>query len=215
MVIFSVIFGSLAKLPSDGLPYPIFTYTALLPWQLFAFALTNSSQSLVGSQGLISKVYFPRLIIPIASVLPSLVDFAISFLVLIGMMFYFHVPLTTRILALPFFLLLAVASALAVGLWLSALNVEYRDIRYIVPFLTLFWQYVTPVAYSASLIPEKWRLLYGLNPMTGVVQGFRWALLGSGQVDGMIWVSVAIIFLILISGLVYFKHMEATFADVI
>lgn len=215
MVIFSLIFGQLAKLPSDGLPYPIFTYTALLPWQLFAFALANSSQSLVGSQSLISKVYFPRLIIPIASVLPSLVDFAVSFLVLIGMMFYYQVPLTARILALPLFLLLALATALAVGLWLSALNVQYRDIRYVVPFLTLFWQYATPIAYSASLIPEKWRLLYGLNPMTGVVEGFRWALLGSGQVDGMIWVSVGIIFTILISGLAYFKRMEATFADVI
>ena len=215
MVIFSVIFGQLAKLPSDGIPYPIFTYTALLPWQLFAFSLTNSSNSLVGSQSLISKVYFPRLIIPIASVLPALVDFAVSFLVLIGMIFYYHIPLTTRILVLPFFLLLAVATALAVGLWLSALNVEYRDIRYVVPFLTLFWQYATPVAYSSSLIPEKWRLLYGLNPMTGVVEGFRWALLGSGRVDGMIWVSVGIIFLILISGLAYFKRMEATFADVI
>ena len=215
MVIFSVIFGQLAKLPSDGIPYPIFTYTALLPWQLFAFSLTNSSNSLVGSQSLISKVYFPRLIIPIASVLPALVDFAVSFLVLIGMMFYYHIPLTTRILVLPLFLLLAVATALAVGLWLSALNVEYRDIRYVVPFLTLFWQYATPVAYSSSLIPEKWRLLYGLNPMTGVVEGFRWALLGSGRVDGMIWVSVCIIFLILISGLAYFKRMEATFADVI
>lgn len=215
MIVFSIIFGNLAKLPSDNIPYPIFTYTALLPWQLFAFSLTNSSNSLVGSQSLISKVYFPRLIIPIASVLPSLVDFAISFLVLIGMMFYYHIPLTTRIFTLPLFLILAVASALAVGLWLSALNVEYRDIRYVVPFLTLFWQYATPVAYSSSLIPEKWRLLYGLNPMTGVVEGFRWALLGSGSVDGMLWVSVGIILLILISGLAYFKRMEATFADVI
>jgi len=215
MVIFSVIFGQLAKLPSDGVPYPIFTYTALLPWQLFAFSLTNSSNSLVGSQSLISKVYFPRLVIPIASVLPALIDFAISFLVLIGMLIYYHIPLTARVLSLPLFLLLAVMSALAVGLWLSALNVESRDIRYVVPFLTLFWQYATPVAYSVSLIPEKWRLLYGLNPMTGVVEGFRWALLGSGEVDGMVWVSIIIIICILISGLAYFKRMEATFADVI
>jgi lipopolysaccharide transport system permease protein len=215
MIIFSVIFGQLAKLPSDGIPYPIFTFTALLPWQLFAFSLTNSSQSLVGSQNLVSKVYFPRLIIPIASVLPGLVDFAISFMVLIGMLIFYQIPLTARILTLPLFLLLAVMSALAVGLWLSALNVKYRDIRHVVPFLTLFWQYATPVAYSASLIPEKWRLLYGLNPMTGVVEGFRWALLGSGRIDGMIWVSFAIIILILVSGLAYFKRMEATFADVI
>ena len=215
MIIFSVIFGQLAKLPSDGIPYPIFTYVALLPWQLFSFSLTNSSNSLVASEKLISKVYFPRLVIPIASVLPALVDFAISFLVLIGMLIYYQIPLTARILTLPLFLLLAVMSALAVGLWLSALNVEYRDIRYVVPFMTLFWQYATPVAYSASLIPEKWRLLYGLNPMTGVVEGFRWALLGSGRVDGMVWVSIVIIIVILISGLAYFKRMEATFADVI
>jgi len=215
MIIFSIIFGQLAKLPSDGVPYPVFTYTALLPWQLFAFSLTNSSQSLVGSQNLVSKVYFPRLIIPIASVLPGLADFAVSFLVLIGMLVFYQIPITARILALPLFLSLALMSALAVGLWLSALNVEYRDIRYVVPFLTMFWQYATPVAYSASLIPEKWRLLYGLNPMTGVVEGFRWALLGSGQVGGMIWVSVAIIIFLFISGLVYFKRMEATFADVI
>ena len=215
MFIFSVIFGQLAKLPSDGIPYPIFTYTALLPWQLFAFSLTNSSQSLVGSQNLVSKVYFPRLVIPIASVLPGLLDFAISFLVLIGMLAYYQIPLTARIFILPLFLLLAVMSALAVGLWLSALNVKYRDIRYVVPFMTLFWQYATPVAYSASLIPAKWRLLYGLNPMTGVVEGFRWALLGSGKIDGMIWISMGIIILLFISGLAYFKRMESTFADVI
>jgi lipopolysaccharide transport system permease protein len=147
--------------------------------------------------------------------LPGLVDFAISFIVLIGLLIFYQIPLTARILTLPLFLLLAVMSALAVGLWLSALNVKYRDIRHVVPFLTLFWQYATPVAYSASLIPEKWRLLYGLNPMTGVVEGFRWALLGSGRIDGMIWVSFAIIILILVSGLAYFKRMEATFADVI
>lgn len=215
MVIFSIIFGQLAKLPSDGIPYPVFTFTALLPWQLFAFSLTNSSQSLVGSQNLVSKVYFPRLVIPIASVLPGLVDFAISFLVLIGMLIYYQIPLTVRILSLPLFLLLAVASALAVGIWLSALNVKYRDIRYVVPFMTLFWQYATPVAYSASLIPEKWRGLYGLNPMTGVVEGFRWALLGNGQVDDMLWISIVIIIILFISGLIYFKHTEATFADVI
>lgn len=215
MVIFSVIFGQLAKLPSDGVPYPIFTFTALLPWQLFAFALTNSSNSLVASQNLVSKVYFPRLVIPIASVLPGLVDFAISFVVLLGMMVYYQISLTARILALPLFLLLALGTALGVGLWLSALNVEYRDIRYVVPFLTLFWQYATPVAYSSSLIPEKWRLLYGLNPMTGVVEGFRWALLGSGDVGAMLWISILIIIVLLITGLFYFKRMEATFADVI
>ena len=215
MLVFSVIFGQLAKLPSEGIPYPIFTYTALLPWQLFAFALTNSSNSLVGSQNLVSKVYFPRLVIPIASVLPGLVDFAISFAVLLGMMLYFQIPLTGRVLVLPVFLLLALATALGVGLWLSALNVEYRDIRYVVPFLTMFWQYATPVAYSSSLIPERWRLLYGLNPMTGVVEGFRWALLGKGDVGGLLWISIIIIILLVITGLLYFKRMETTFADVI
>lgn len=215
MVIFSIIFGQLAKLPSEGIPYPIFTYTALLPWQLFAFALTNSSNSLVASQNLVSKVYFPRLVIPIASVLPGLVDFAISFVVLLGMLLYFQIPLTARVLVLPLFLLLALGTALGVGLWLSALNVEYRDIRYVVPFLTLFWQYATPVAYSSSLIPEKWRLLYGLNPMTGVVEGFRWALLGQGDVGALLWISIIIIVLLLITGLLYFKRMETTFADVI
>jgi lipopolysaccharide transport system permease protein len=215
MVVFSIIFGQLAKLPSEGIPYPIFTFTGLLPWQLFAFALTNSSNSLVGSQNLVSKIYFPRLVIPIASVLPGLVDFAISFVVLLAMMVFYRIPLTVRVLALPVFLALALASAIAVGLWLSAMNVRYRDIRYVVPFLTLFWQYATPVAYSSSLIPTKWRLLYGLNPMTGVVEGFRWALLGTGDVGGLLWVSVIIIILLLVSGLVYFKRMETSFADVI
>lgn len=215
MVIFSIIFGNLAKLPSEGIPYPIFTFTALLPWQLFAFALTNSSNSLIGSQNLVSKVYFPRLVIPIASVLPGLVDFSISFLVLIGMMIFYRIPLSGRMLILPLFLLLALATALAVGLWLSALNVEYRDIRYVVPFLTQFWMYATPVAYSSTMIPAKWRLLYGLNPLTGVVEGFRWALLGSGDVGGLLWVSVGIVILLLVGGLIYFKHMEDTFADVI
>jgi lipopolysaccharide transport system permease protein len=215
MLIFSIIFGQLAQLPSEGIPYPIFTYTALLPWQLFAFALGNSSNSLVGSQNLVSKVYFPRLVIPIASVLPGLVDFAISFVVLAGMMVFYDVPLTPRILALPLFLGLALCSALAAGVWLSALNVEYRDVRYVVPFLTLFWQYATPVAYSSTLIPEKWHLLYGLNPMTGVVEGFRWALLGNGDIGTLIWISAFIVLLLLVSGIAYFRRMEASFADVI
>lgn len=215
MLVFSIIFGQLAKLPSEGIPYPIFTYTALLPWQLFAFALLNSSNSLVGSQNLVSKVYFPRLVIPIASVLPGLVDFAISFVVLVGMMVFYQVPLTPRILALPPLLLLAVASALAVGIWLSALNVQYRDVRYVVPFLTLFWQYATPVAYSSTLIPAKWRLLYGLNPMTGVVEGFRWALLGKGEIGVLTWISVCIVLVMLLGGVAYFRRMEASFADVI
>lgn len=216
MVIFSVIFGQLAKLPSEGIPYPLFTYTALLPWQLFSFALTQSSNSLVANQNLVSKVYFPRLIVPIAATLPGLVDFAIAFIVLIGMMIFYQEPLTYRVLALPLLLLLALATALAVGFWLSALNVEYRDIRYVVPFLAQFWMYATPIAYTATLIPARWRMLYGLNPMTGVVEGFRWALLGSAEnVGGLVWISAVIVLLMLVSGIVYFRRMEDTFADVI
>jgi homopolymeric O-antigen transport system permease protein len=216
MIVFSVIFGELAKLPSDGIPYPIFTYTALLPWQLFAFALANSSNSLINSQNLISKVYFPRLIIPLASTLAGLLDFVIAFLVLLGMMAYYHIVPTLAILYLPLFLLLALLSALAVGIWLSALSVEYRDVRYIVPFLTQFWMYATPIAYASSLIPEAWRLLYGLNPMTGVVDGFRWALLGMDIQNGlMIGVSAIVVLSMFISGLYYFRQMENNFADVI
>ena len=216
MVIFSVIFGQLAKLPSDGIPYPIFTYAALLPWQLFSFALTNSSNSLINSQNLISKVYFPRLIIPLASTLAGLMDFAIAFLVLLGLMAYYHITPTMAILYLPLFLILALLSALAVGVWLSALSVEYRDVRYIVPFLTQLWMYATPIAYASSLIPENWRLLYGLNPMTGVVEGFRWALLGIQTSGGsMILVSAAVVVVMFISGLYYFRRMENNFADVI
>ena len=185
MVLFSVIFGQLAKLPSEGVPYPIFTFTALLPWQLFAFALTQSSNSLVGSQNLITKVYFPRLVVPLSSVMAGVVDFAIAFAVLLG-------------------------------LWLSALNVKYRDIRYVVPFLTQFWMYATPVAYSSSIIPEHWRWLYSLNPMTGVVEGFRWAILGKSSLDVFSFsISAVVVVALLIGGLYYFKRMETSFADVI
>ncbi len=216
MVVFSVIFGSLAKLPSEGIPYPIFTYTALLPWQLFAFSLTSSSTSLINDQRLITKVYFPRLVIPISSVLAGLIDFLIAFVVLLGMLIFYQVPLSWRMLSLPLFVLLAVISALAVGLWLSTLNVKYRDVRYVVPFLTQFWMYATPIAYSSTLIPEKWRLLYALNPMTGVVEGFRWALLGSGEGAGpMVLVSAVIMVALFIGGLAYFRRQEDHFADVI
>jgi lipopolysaccharide transport system permease protein len=216
MVIFSVIFGGLAKLPSDGIPYPIFTFTALLPWQLFAFALTNSSNSLIGSQNLISKVYFPRLLIPFSSVLTGVADFCIAFVVLLGMMVYYGLGLTFAVLWLPFFILLAVTSAIAVGLWLSALNVQYRDIRYVVPFLAQVWMYATPVAYSSSLIPEKWRWLYSLNPMTGVVEGFRWALLGKSSLDTFsLALSSFVVLILLVGGLYYFKYMESKFADII
>jgi len=215
MIVFSAVFGGLAKLPSDGVPYPVFTFTALLPWQLFAFALTNASNSLVGNQNLVSKVYFPRLIVPIASTLPGLVDFLLSFGVLLGMLFFYKIHLTVRILALPAFLALALASALGIGLWLSALNVQYRDVRYVVPFLTTVWQFVTPIGYAASLVPARWRSIYALNPMTGVVEGFRWSLLGTGSLDVSLIVSSAIVLILLFTGLLYFKRMEATFADVI
>ncbi len=216
MLVFSVFFGRLAKVPSDGVPYPIFAYVALLPWQLFAFALSESSNSLVASQNLITKVYFPRLVIPIASVLAGLVDFAIAFVVLLAMMLYYGIAPTAAAALLPLFLLFAVATALSAGLWLSALNVKYRDVRYTIPFLTQFWMFATPVAYPASLVPEKWRVLYGLNPMAGVVEGFRWALLGKSHAPGpLLWVSVAAVVVTLIGGLWYFKKTESTFADIV
>jgi lipopolysaccharide transport system permease protein len=216
MLVFSVIFGVLANLPSDDVPYPIFTYTALLPWQLFAFALTQSSTSLVTDQNLITKIYFPRLVIPIASVMAGLADFAIAFIVLLGMLLVYQIPLTLRLLVLPPLILLALVTALAVGLWLSALNVKYRDVRYTLPFLTQLWLYATPIAYSSSLIPEQWRWLYCLNPMTGVVEGFRWALLGkTSPVGSLIFVSAGVVVLLFLGGLIYFKRIEDSFADVI
>lgn len=216
MLVFSIFFGRLAKIPSDGVPYPIFAFCALLPWQLFAFALTESANSLVGSEKLIKKVYFPRLVVPISSVLAGLVDFAISFVVLMLLMAYYRIAPTWAILFLPLFLLLALATALSVGLWLSALNVEFRDVRYTIPFLTQFWLYATPVAYPSSLVPERWRLLLGLNPMAGVVDGFRRALLGSSTGSGgLVWVSIAAVALLLVGGLMYFRRMESTFADTV
>jgi lipopolysaccharide transport system permease protein len=216
MVVFSVFFGRLAKIPSDGVPYPVFAFTALLPWQLFAYALAESSNSLVASQNLITKVYFPRLVIPIAGVLAGLVDFAIAFVVLLGLMWYFGIVPTAAIALLPLFVLLAIMTALAVGLWLSALNVKYRDVRYTIPFLTQFWMFVTPVAYPSSLVPERWRALFGLNPMAGVVEGFRWALLGKAHSPGpLLIVSIVAVVVLLIGGLMYFRRMEATFADIV
>jgi len=216
MLLFSVIFGKLAGLPSEGLPYPVFTYTALLPWQLFATALTSASNSLIANQNLISKIYFPRLIVPFSSILAGLLDFAIAFIVLAGLMLFYHITPTWGTLALPLLVLLAVLTSLAVGLWLSAMNVRYRDIRYVVPFLTQFWMYATPIAYSASLVPAKWRWLYSLNPMTGVVEGFRWALLGKATLDlPQVLLSAGIVLVLLVSGLFYFRRMESTFADVI
>ena len=214
MVVFSVFFGRLAQMPSDGVPYPIFTYTALVPWTLFANAVGQASNSLVGSGNLITKVYFPRLIVPLASVLSGVVDFFFSFAVLILLMFWFGVRLSVTIVWLPLLLAQAIITALAVVLWLSALNVEYRDVRYAVPFLTQFWLFATPVAYPSSLLSEPWRTLYGLNPMVGVIEGFRWALLGTSPAPGFLSaVSVAASFTLLVGGAYYFRRLERTFAD--
>jgi lipopolysaccharide transport system permease protein len=216
MIVFSVFFGRLAKMPSDGVPYPVFAYTALLPWQLFANALTESSNSLVGNQNLIKRVYFPRMVVPIAAVLGGLVDFAIAFVVLLAMLAYYGIHPTIAIVTLPLFVLLAVVTALAVGLWLTALNVQFRDVRYTIPFLTQLWLFATPVAYPSSIIPEKWRWLSGLNPMAGVVEGFRWALLGNAASSAaVVLVSAIAVTVLLIGGMFYFRRMEKTFADVI
>ena len=215
MLVFSLFFGKLAKVPSDGIPYPIFTFCALLPWQLFAHALTESSNSLVANERLITKVYFPRLIVPLSAVLGGLVDFAVAFVILLAMMFYYRIIPTWAIVTLPAFILLAVLTALAVGLWLSALNVKYRDVRYTISFLIQFWMFATPVAYPSSIVPERWRALYGLNPMAGVVEGFRWALLGKQPPGALLAVSVAVVIAILFGGLYYFRRMEQEFADVV
>jgi homopolymeric O-antigen transport system permease protein len=215
MVVFSLFFGKLGKIPSDGIPYPIFAYAALLPWNYFSQAMSESSNSLVGSSNLIRKVYFPRLAIPIAGVLAGLVDFAIAFLVFLALMLWYKIRFTMTAFFLPVFLLLAVAAALGVGLWLSALNVRYRDVRFIVPFLTQFWLFATPVAYSSSMLSEPWRTIYGVNPMVGVVEGFRWALLHTHPPQPMILVSVIATILILVTGAFYFRRMEKTFADLV
>ena len=216
LVVFSVFFGALAGVPSDGVPYPIFSYTALIPWTLFSKALQEASRSLVNSSHMITKVYFPRMILPLSSVLAGIVDFFIAFVVLLGMMIFYHVAPTANIWTIPLFLLLALVTATGVSLWLSALNVLYRDINYVLPFLTQFWMYITPIAYPSSMVPEKWRLLYAVNPMTGVVEGFRWALLGSGQAPGlMTLISSAVAIVMLVSGMFYFKRMERLFADMV
>ena len=217
MLVFNFLFGTVAKVPTDGIPYPIFSFTGLLPWGLFVTALNQASRSLTSNHNMVTKIYFPRLVLPVASVLAGLVDFAIAFVILIIMMFYYKItPTWNALWALPLFLLLAILAALGVALWLAAINVQYRDVNYALPFLTQFWLFITPVAYSAKVISAKWQLLYSLNPMAGVVSGFRWALLGSGTgPDTALWVSVGISILILISGLFYFRRMERTFADTI
>ncbi len=216
MVVFSIFFGNLAKVPSDGMPYPIFAFCALMPWQLFAYALTQSSSSLVENAQVLTKVYFPRLIIPLAAILASLVDFVIAFMVLIGMMVWYGVVPGWAILTVPVFTALAMAAALAVGLWLCTLNVQYRDVKYTIPFLSQFWLFITPVAYPSSIVPPAWQTIYGLNPMVGVVEGFRWALLGNTPPPGpMLMLSTLATAGLLLGGLFYFCRMEKTFADLV
>jgi lipopolysaccharide transport system permease protein len=216
MLLFSVFFGRLAKVPSDGIPYPLFSMAALVPWTFFAFGLAQSSNSLVASSNMIKKIYFPRLIIPISTVCSGLVDFVLAFAMLLAMMAWHGVPMTRNVLWLPALLLLAFITSLGVGLWLSAMNVKYRDIRYIVPFLVQFWMYATPIAYPSSLLSEPWRTVFGLNPMVGVVEGFRWALLGVRTPPGpMLWVSVAVAVVLLVGGAIYFRRMERVFADIV
>ncbi len=217
MVVFSIFFGGFAKIPTDNsIPYPIFTYAAILPFELFSKAITDTSNSLVHNSNMITKVYFPRIILPLSSVLGTLVDFFIGFLVLIGMMFYYRItPSITAIWAIPVYLLLALVAALGMGLWLSALNVLYRDINYIAPFINQLWMYITPTAYSSTLVSAKWQIVYSLNPMKAVVDGFRWCLLGGPQPTVTAWVSVGVAVVLLISGLFYFRRMERTFADMV
>lgn len=218
MVVFTVIFGRMAKLDSDGVPYPIFAFVALLPWTYFAGALAGTSGSLVGGSGLLHKVYFPRLVLPLATVCTGLVDFALSFLILAGMMIWYHdaIQVGWGIVLLPFFLLMAMASALAFGLWLSGLMVRYRDVQQLVPFLVQTWMFLTPVVYSSAEVAEPWRVVYYLNPMAGVVDGFRWALLGTPAPDGLsLAVSLSVVALVLVSGLYFFRKTERTVADII
>jgi lipopolysaccharide transport system permease protein len=216
MIVFTIFFGKLAKIPSDGIPYAVFAYTALVPWTYFANALSLSSLSLVRYEKVITKVYFPRLIVPLAAVLAGLVDFAVSFLLLIALMVWYGITPTHAIWTLPLFILFATVTALAVSLWFAALNVQYRDVRYTIPFLTQVWMFLTPVAYAVTLIPEQWQAMYGLNPMVGVVEGFRWSLLARDNPPGIaLVVSIAMVLVILVGGLFYFRRMERTFADVL
>ncbi len=217
MVVFSIFFGNLAKVPSDNIPYPIFSYSGLLPWELFAVSLGVAARSLVSNSNMITKVYFPRIILPLSNILAGVVDFGIAFLVLLGMMWYYQIAPTSAIWTLPLFLLLTIVTALGVALWLSALNVLYRDIGYVSPFLTQFWMFITPIAYGSTLVPEAWQFVYSLNPMVGVVNGFRWALLGveAGAPGWNLVISVAVSLVILVSGLFFFRRMERRFADMV
>lgn len=216
MVVFSIFFGQLAKIPSDGVPYPIFSLAALVPWTFFASGLALAANSIVNDNSLVTKIYFPRLAIPTAAVLSNLVDFALSFLVLLAMMGFYGVHLRLRLVWLPLLVLLALVTALGAGLWLSALNVRYRDVRYVVPYLIQAWLFVTPIVYPSSLLAQPWRTLYAINPMAGVVEGFRWALLGTETAPGlMIGVSALVALVVLTGAALYFRRVEKSFADVI
>lgn len=215
MVVFTLFFGGLAKIPSEGIPYPLFSFAALIPWTLFAEGLTRSTTSMVSNANIMTKVYFPRLIMPISGILSPLVDFTIAFIILILMMAYYGFVPTIAIILLPLFIILAIMTSLAVGLWLSALNVKYRDFQYTIPFLIQLWLFASPVVYPSSLLPAQLQVLYGLNPMAGVIEGFRWALLGTNPPGAMILVSVGVVVLLLVGGLLYFKRMEQYFADVV
>lgn len=216
MVIFSLFFGRLAKIPSDGIPYPIFSYAALVPWTFFANGLIQSSNTLVSSANLVRKVYFPRMVLPISAIISGAVDFILAFIVLLGMMLFYGIMPTANVIWLPFLLLLALTTCLGVGMWLTAMNVQFRDVRFAVPFLIQAWLFATPIAYPSSLLSEPWRTLYGINPMVGVIEGFRWALLGTNTAPGpIIFVSAFVSIMLLISGVFYFRRMEKSFADVV
>ena len=215
MVIFTIIFGRFAQIPSDGVPYPLFSFAALLPWMLFSEGLSRSTMSMVANANIMTKVYFPRLIMPISGILSPLVDFAVSISILVVLMAYYGFVPTINVVFLPLFILLALATSLGVGLWLSALNVKYRDFQYTVPFIIQLWMYASPVVYPASLLPESIRSLYGLNPMAGVIEGFRWALLGTEIPSAMILVSVCMVAVLLVSGMFYFRRMEQYYADIV
>ena len=216
MLVFSLFFGRLAKMPSDGVPYPLFSYAALVPWMFFVNALTQGSNSLVANGHLLTKVYFPRFALPISSLVAGAVDFLLSFAALLGLMAYFGFPVTPKVLLLPVFVVLMLVTSLGVALWLAAVNVQFRDVRHTVPFLTQFWMFATPIAYPSSLLPEPWRTVYGLNPMAGVVEGFRWALLDVNTAPtAMMLISAAVAVGLLVTGAVYFRRMERTFADVV
>ena len=213
MTVFAVFLGRLAHVPSDGLPYPLFSFAGLVPWTYFATAVSSGALSLVSSQQLISRVYFPRLLIPLAAAVTPLVDFGVTMLTLVAMLIWYRVVPGAAVVWLPLFVLLAFATAFATALWLSTLTVLYRDVRHLIMFLMQFWMYATPVAYPASLVPEKWRVVYGLNPMTGVVEGFRWALVGGPAPGPIITVSAAVVVVMLVTGIVFFRRSEGTFAD--